>query len=306
MEALEAKGLGIFLYRKKFKLVLVYILVTAIFVGVSYLIPRTYKAPAIVSIDTQYFQLPLVRGFVSENQSDSEKKARREAILWRALNSQFIQDIGNRYGLLEENEDPFHLAQQQESLDRKFEVFSRNSTTFSLAFLGQDAKMSQQITEEMVEQVRKTLVHERKKRLKALKASLESRLKNLESGSGTFRLRTAKNAIDKLDAERRNLGEGDPRNRELDERANLLRSFSSSTEAKESDVYMDLDTKLQYVSVALSLENEDDPTYFTVIRQARFPSSPIKPKRLLFLIAGLVVSTFMCLVWALFGQAESA
>src|SRR3954465_12871540 len=61
--------------------------------------PKSYKIQAVIGVQTQYFQSPLVRDFVAAAWEGGWLRSQREALIRRALNHEFLLDLGKRHRL---------------------------------------------------------------------------------------------------------------------------------------------------------------------------------------------------------------
>ena len=293
------------------------------------IVPPTYKVSTTISIQTSYFQIPLVRDFLPETYQGPELKAQREGIILQALNFDFLEALHEKYGLIrqkpkkggEEGElEPVTTA-QLELLSKDFEVMGVGPTSFMISYMTHNSTQGYQILLDVIEHVRALLGRERQNKLLKVHAAVQSQLEALAFGSSSdmnsifaSRPDLVRSEIDRLQQEikalRKTYGEAHPKVTEIRGRlkelmkwqepssvtsqANFFRTRSRSfanakVDPSSEQLFQDLLKKYHYLDVVISLDQQSLDDYMVVLEEPFEPKSPIRPKLALFLIWGVIL-----------------
>src|SRR5437660_10411979 len=71
----------------------------ALFISAASLLPKKYKAHFVLTIYTKYFQSPLVGDFIPELSESSEIRSQRESLIRQVLTPDYLDSLGERYGI---------------------------------------------------------------------------------------------------------------------------------------------------------------------------------------------------------------
>ena len=117
-------------------------------------VPKSYKVQAVIGVQTKYFQSPLVRDFVAETWDGNELRSQREALIRRALNHEFLLDLGKRHHLFGAVKDDDVSTYDLDLLSKRFEVVPTGATTFLLSFFNGDPQEGYKIVQEAIAHIR--------------------------------------------------------------------------------------------------------------------------------------------------------
>ena len=178
-ESLDLSDLMVVIRRRKRMLISITACTALLFLLAAMVIPKKYKSTASITIYTKYFQNPLVKDFLPEIYDNTELKSQRETLIRKAFDSDFLNSLGEKYHIFKTSKvDPRHSIEEFE-LFKRIEVFSLESTTFSISFIGDDAAQTLQVMDEIVKRVTDTLADERKKTIVRLRDSIRKRIEDM-------------------------------------------------------------------------------------------------------------------------------
>ncbi len=318
------------LARQKF-LVLRTMLVTCALAGAAfYLLPKHYKVSTTIALQTEYFQLPLVSGFLPETNDPQELRAKREALIRTALNREFISRIGERYPVLKGNgQSP---QSELEQLNKKFEVIPNGPSSFIINFTANDPKVAYQVLQDFLARLQSIMTEERHIGLLNLHDAIREQLEIISFGkpgvgsSTIYALRPdlVRSRMESIQTEMENLrksySDKHPRisalQEELDqlmqwskpwaESTNRARASEAFTGAKISpesrELFDDLLKKYRYLEVVIFLDQHNNNHYLTYLSEPFIPESPVSPKLPLLALWGLAAGFLAGSALVLFKQ----
>ncbi len=292
-------------------------------------LPKKYKSTAVLNIHSSYFKSPLVSDLISEITDPSELSAQRQSLLRLALDDQFLDGLGEKYGLFKHSSESELQTVERELLLKRIEYFSLSATSFQISIGASDSYQAYNMTKEVLEQMTFTLIEERYQILVKARDAIQTQveflnraLKDSQSGNQTQYLQ---NELDKINGNinslRQKFTESHPDLLRLREKAKTLKSrmrgrpavaalehddFTGafaipSSKQPIQDIYNDLLKKLSHLNIVLQMENDrDNVSYLAVIEQPRLAASPYFPKKRVVLTVGLVVGLVLGLVQAVF------
>jgi capsular polysaccharide biosynthesis protein len=289
-------------------------------------LPKKYKSTAVLNIQSSYFQNPLVSDLLSEVSDPSELKAQRESLLAMALDDQFMDEIGEKYGFYKYPRDHRKRIIERELLGKRITFFSISPTAFQVSAVGRTPQETYLLAGDILAQMRKTFITERNKKLLKAREALTVHTRLLSN-----QLQSAASPVASLRAELRAL-EGQiqtissqytpnhPSVLKLKERANTIRVMLKKYGAAEDpapgeqvvnpaaqrpteDVYSDLVKKLNYLNVLIDME--EDPkniSYIGIVEHPKVPSRPFFPNKRIFALAGMGIGLVLALVFIAFRE----
>lgn len=313
------------LKRSIFIIILSVMLCVAIGLLTSSYLPQKYKSKAILSVQSSYFQHPLVNNLISEVQDPSEMSARRLAILRLALSDQFLDTLGHKYNLIVAPTSEADLLMQREALLKKIEYFSVSPSNFQISIVTNDPTSSFLATQEVLAQMSFTLIEKRYQSLMQAREAilnqaklLNSTLSDTASGPQRAGLVAQLAAMESnLSALRSRFTDSHPdvmkargQTRSLESRINNLKEkpsssdeytkvfLSPSSRATTQDIFDDLLKKLSHLNIVLGMEKDrENVSYLGIIEQPRVPSKAFFPNPVEFALfgalAGLMLSAML-------------
>lgn len=294
-------------------------------------VPKSYKAQAVIGVQTQYFQSPLVRDFVAETWDAGELRSQREALIRRALNHEFVLELGKRHHLFGSIKDDEITSYDIDLLAKRFEIVPTGSTSFLLSFFNSDPEAGYKILQEGIARIRANMATERHNTLLRLHDAIQDQLEVLSFGKqdgATPTIMASRPDLVKVEMERvrsqiavlrRNYSDKHPKITELNSKLVSLEKWLkqpslemssaptrsgvfSGAKVDESarELFEDLLKKYHYLEVAIYLDSQSQDTYLTILQEPFVPKSPIWPKRPIFLIwgvlAGFLIGALLALV----------
>jgi hypothetical protein len=286
-------------------------------------VPKNYKITTAITLQTGYFQLPLVRDFLPETYDSHELRAQRESLIKKTLNHEFLREIGTRYNLFEK-ESAEHSSYEVDEIGKKFDVIPSGSTSFLIGFFAEDPNLGYKVMIEFLDRLKKNMEETRKQKLVSLYTAIRDQLESLAFGKQTSQSGTSElslrpdlvsEEVERIRAQinvlQATYSNKHPKiallNRKLDQLSNLVTSvgegkghptvsqrFSSEkVDPASRDLFQDLLKKYSYLEVAMYLESQNKDTYISLLQEPFVPKSPIWPKRPLYLVWGVAVGLLL-------------
>ena len=288
----------------------------ALSLGSYFLLPKTYKVSAAISLQTQYFQLPLVSGFMPETNDPQELRAKREALMHLALNQKFLSVIATRYKLVK---DPTS-SEDIELLSKQFEMVPSGASTFSISFIAKDPNLAFQVLEDFLSHLKTVMTEERKTLLLNLHDAIQEQLESItvnkqgETASAILSTRPdlVQRQIDKIQNQivtlKKSFSEAHPKIAALKQKIVELSQYSSTqafsetsppnfspadlfsaaqVEPASKELFDDLIRKYRYLEVVIYMDQQNKDHYMSFINEPYIPRAPIFPRLPLLLTWGL-------------------
>jgi LPS O-antigen subunit length determinant protein (WzzB/FepE family) len=300
-------------------------------------VPKSYKVQAVIGVQTQYFQSPLVRDFVAETWDAGELRSQREALIRRALNHEFLLDLGKRHHLFGKLKDDEISSYDLDFLSKKFEVVPTGATSFLLGFFSKDPEEGYRIVQEAIAHIRSNMAEERHNTLLRLHDAIQDQLEVLSFGKqdgSTPTIMASRPDLVKVEMERvkaqisvlrRSYSDRHPKVAELNRKLESLQKWlkqptleMASTPARSGvfsgtkvddsakELFEDLLKKYHYLEVAIYLDAQSQDTYLTILQEPFVPKAPIWPKRPIFLIWGVLAGFLIGSIFALVSEVIQA
>lgn len=287
-------------------------------------LPKKYKSKAILSIQSGYFQHPLVRDLISEVQDPGELSAQRLALLRMALNDTFLDRLGEKYGYYQYPWNSRMRLLDREEFLKKIEYFAVSPSSFQISIISDDPNTAFDVTSEVLNQMTFTLIDQRYqtlmqareailKQAKLLnntlgsegglpnREALETELAKMEAGLAALRTRYTDShpEVVRMRGRSRALAEqirrtprasGSP---QVDDYTKVF--LSPASRASSQEIFNDLLRKLSHLNVVLEMERDrQNVSYLNVIEQPTVPTKPFFPDPIEFALygglLGLIVS----------------
>jgi hypothetical protein len=180
-----------------------------LFVAASFAMPKRFKCHFSLTIYAKYFQNPLIRDFIPEVSDTAEMKAQRESLIRQALTPDFLDKLGEQYGIYHPKrgqaallESVRHVAAPlkvlvlqagffrpakgaydipvaREALLARIQVLDLNNTTFNVSFIYSDPDVTLNVTREIYAQVVRTVLEAHLNNLVNIRDAIHARLESL-------------------------------------------------------------------------------------------------------------------------------
>ena len=280
-----------------------------------FVLPRNYKVSATISLQTQYFQLPLVSGFLTETVDPQELRSKREALLRLALNQQFLSHIASKYQLVKDPTSSYELEQ----LNKKFEIIPNSQSSFVINFNAKDANLAYQVLHEFITHLQDVMTQERHVLLLNLHDAIEEQLESIsvgrssENASSIYSIRPdlVQERMEKIQEEietlKNSYSEKHPRitalkdelaqlaqwNRPVTENAPLNPKGDVFSGIKVDDaskeLFDDLLKKYRYLEVVIYMDKQNKDHYLSYLNEPFIPNAPTWPKIPILLAWGVAL-----------------
>lgn len=286
-------------------------------------VTKKYKVQTAISIQTQYFQVPMIRDFMPETFDGGELRSQREALLRRSLNHKFLRELGKKHKLFRQVNDEQISTADLDELSKRFEIIPAGSTSFMIGFFSSSAEGGYLVIKDVIARIRENMTQERRNTLLHLHDAIEERLQSLsfgkQVGSPTAMLSARpdliKKEVERLEEEVRVLknsySEKHPKIADLNKKIEgfnkwlavhpEMSAISKTRTANFSgdkvdegskELFKELLKKYHYLEVAIYLDEQNNETFLSILQEPYVPKSPMWPKRSIFLIWS-VISGFL-------------
>ncbi|NLF24070.1 MAG: hypothetical protein GX589_00220 [Deltaproteobacteria bacterium] len=178
-QALDLQDILRIIHRNFWVIALTIALCTAL-AGISaYYLPKRFKAKGVISLQATYFQNPLVRDLISDIYDQSELNSQREALFKYALNNNFLDKLGDKYNLFEQDADEAGRDYEREKLRERIEIFSTSPGTFQVSVTSPGRISAFQMSREVLSQIVNTIIDQRTTLLTNLRSAMEGHLQSI-------------------------------------------------------------------------------------------------------------------------------
>jgi uncharacterized protein involved in exopolysaccharide biosynthesis len=270
-----------------------------------FVLPRNYKVSTTIALQTQYFQLPLISGFMPETVDPQELRSKREALMHLALNQKFLAELAEKYKLVKDSSNSYEI----EMLAKKFEI------------IPSDPQLAYTVLEDFLAHLRTVMTDERKTLLLNLHDAIQEQLETIsigkqgETASAILSSRPdlvqrqilkIQNQIETL---KNSYSERHPRITALKEQLNQLSQYNSKSSGPESapsmsaadvftgaqvdpaskELFDDLIRKYRYLEVVIYMDQQNKDQYVSFLNEPYVPRSPTFPKLPLLLTWGIAL-----------------
>lgn len=296
-------------------------------------LPKKYKAKAVLNIQSSYFRNPLVSDLISEVNDMNELNAQRQSLLRLALNDSFLDDLASRYKVYERPSDPRLQAIERELFLQRIEYFSLSATTFQVSITASDAYGAFGMTTEVLKQMTDTFVQERYKSLVRARDAIKAQVQTLGSALGGLGeknqsdelVREMENVAEQIRILRSKFTEGHPEVAALRQKERVMQDRMAHMNAKSSppqdetakqflnqsskqpvqDIFNDLLKKLSHLDIVLEMERDRDKvSYLSVIEQPTVPTRPSFPNQIQILIYAVCAAVFLSAVYVVYRELK--
>lgn len=288
-------------------------------IGAYFFLPKSYKISTQIALQTSYFQLPLVSGFMSESHEAQELKAKREALIHLALNQRFLTRLAEQYRLVKNPKNTHEI----EELSKKFEIIPNGSSAFIVNFTGQDPQVSYRVLQDFVAHLQEVMTDERKTLLLNLHEAIREQLESISISKPGDAQNTmyfsrpdlVQRRIEKIQKEieilKNSYSESHPRIATLKDQLAQLSQWKKpygeeSLNSPHADVFsgMQVDTnskelfddfikKYRYLEVVIYMDQQSKDKYVSFIKEPFVPKSATWPKLPILLVWGVALGFFL-------------
>jgi hypothetical protein len=331
-EVLTLQEILIVLKRRALLVVLTIVICLVSVLAVSKLIPKKYKAGALLNLQATYFEVPLLGDSIVGSRDSSEMHAQKEALIRLALSDTFIDGEGEKYHIYRSAPGTSARAFDRDYLRKNIDYFSSSTTTFQISAIGNSAENAYGLASDVLDQIITVLVNERQKNIMNYRDSLRKQLEAL----GVATTQTSEGQADikpevlkvELEKDKRQLQllesqyssnhpavlqmkgkvrtlerllEQAPKQGAIAPAPNALLTIDSTQKGRRTDFGEELLKKINYLDIALEIErNKKDLPYLEVLEHPSMPSTYFFPKDNAFVIGGLLLGFLLAALEVMF------
>ena len=284
-------------------------------VGSYFVLPRNYKVTTSIALQTQYFQLPLVSGFMPETSDPQEMRSKREALMHLALNQKFLAELADKYKLVKDPTSSYDI----ELLSKRFEIIPSGPSSFVVSFNAKDPNLAFQVLQDFLTHLKTVMTDERRTLLLNLHDAIQEQLESIsvgrqgETASAILSSRPdlVKRQMDKIQSQidtlKRSYSERHPRITALKDQLAQLAQYRSTPTTESAppslstadvftgaqvdpaskELFDDLIRKYRYLEVVIYMDQQNKDQYLSFLSEPYVPHSPTFPKLPLLLTWGI-------------------
>lgn len=300
--------------------------------GLAYkVVPKKFKITTSLSLQTQYFHVPMVSGFLPEVFDSQELKSQRESLIYRSLNHEFLSKLAWKYHFKDEAKKNSPESYRLSLWRKRFEVIPQGASAFLVGFIANDPEQGYLVMKDFIEHLRTIMERERRSNLLNLHDAIQDQLESLSIGKQTHglnpifssrpdlvqhRIEKVTNEIETLKSE---FSERHPRIAELKQQLHLLSRWVSphqgesapshgsdpfagiTVEPSSKELFDDLLKKFRYLEVVLYMDQKGKTPHLVQLSEPYVPESPTWPKLPILLTwgmaAGFLIGSLRILIW---------
>jgi hypothetical protein len=179
-----------------------------VFLSLSFVLPSRYKVHFVLTIDAKFFQNPLIGDFFPSIGGVSEMKAQGDSLLRQALTPEFLDSLGDKYGLyLLKNphaspslvqrwrtrlktllvryrlyqlpNENYALLAERQTLLSHIDIFSLSGTTYQVDFIDSNPDITFRVVQDIHAQMIQVLLEMRKRNLVNFHDAIQRQLASL-------------------------------------------------------------------------------------------------------------------------------
>jgi uncharacterized protein involved in exopolysaccharide biosynthesis len=303
----------------------------ALAVLLAFQLPKRFKSSAVLSIQGSYFQNPLINDLIAQVQDPAELQSQRISLLRMSLTPIFLDKLGERYGIFTTSSADSKRLLERELFQKTIEYYSMGPTTFQISAAADTPEKAQQISTEVLGQMQRTLIAERRENLLRTRDAVREHVRNLGDS-----LRQVDNpgSIERLSEELEKtevtlaglltkFSESHPDVIKLRSEEAAIRSRIQGISRKQGraratdgiggqfarqptqEVFNELLKKLNYLTVVLEMEGaNENVSYLGIVESPSLPIRPFFPDKRLFGAIGLGLGALAALLTIFFREVR--
>ena len=294
----------------------------AISIGLFFVLPKKFKVSTTIAMQTQYFQLPLVSTFLPETLDPQELRSKREALIRRALNLNFLAEISRKYKLLKSDDFKTNGNYELSVLAKRFEIIPNGSSGFMVNFTAKDPRIAYDVLNEFLAHLQELMTNDRRLTLLNLHDAIQEQLEALSVGNTSenanallvSRPDLVRRRVEKIQREIETLksaySEKHPRIAALNGQLRGLAQFDQGwndataiplrddifsgirVDPSSKELFDDLLKKYRFIDIVLYMDQQNKDHYLSYLQEPIIPRSATWPKLPILLVWG-VASGFL-------------
>lgn len=310
------------------------LLILAMCVGFSFsltvLMRKSYVSNFEINVYSKYFQNPLISGVIPDMYNLPEMRYVIDSMVKEAINDDFIDEIGRDYNIYSKNADERELALERQQLRNNFKHYPTGGLSYAISFTHSDPFVAKEISEKTLKLVKNHIISKRIKTIELVKEVMIKKL-NSYNASQKFVQQGADKALaskspdvlreelvklnNNIEAMGKQYSGSHPIIQNLMGRRRVVSDWLSEYDMSkvinetELPVAMSHDkavaehlsskfyTKYHDFSIALEIERKSLESYIGIIIRPQLPTSPVTPKKKLFVSLGFLLGLVIAFVY---------
>lgn len=168
--------------RNALKMFFITALSVATMIGVSQMIPKTYRAEFEINIYSKYFKNALISEVISGMNSGGEMTETVDSMIKEVINDELIDEIGKTFNIYSKGLTNYELSAERAELREKFELYSTGGQSYRVTFKNSDPQIAFNVASLVLNRIRNYFINSR---LETIEIAKKIILKRLESATVT-------------------------------------------------------------------------------------------------------------------------
>ncbi len=309
------------------KIIYICLITLGFSLSLSLLMTKKYVSTFEINVYSKYFQNPLISAVIPDLYNIPEMRFAIDSMVKEAISDDFIDEIGKEYKIYSDTNDEREIAKQRQNLRDSFTYFSTGGQSYSMSFSHSDPHVTKEIVEETMKVVKDHIITKRIRTIETVKEVMIRKLNSFNAsqkfvGQGTEKALASKSPevlreelvklTNSIEAMGKQYSKSHPIIQNLLSRKKVIDEWLSEYDLSKFSDSVDLPMAMNHdkvvteqlsskfyakyhdFNIALEIEKRSLQSYIGVIKRPQLPTSPMWPKKKLFLsigfILGLVIS----------------
>jgi capsular polysaccharide biosynthesis protein len=308
----------------KFSIIVIIAMTVGFSIQLTNIIEKKFKASFEINVYSKYFKNPLISEIIPGVYNIPEMRFTIDSMVKEAINDDFIDEVGNEYGIYKEVKTEKESAMQRQFLRDRFSYYSTGGQSYKVTFTYSDPVVAKEVAEKTLDVVRSNFIDSRIATIELVKSIMVKRLNAFNASQkmnakGTDKVLASK-SFDVLIAEQAQINsdiaalskhfqKGHPKLIKLKSRKRTIKGWlkefkgvdGRSTDHFDSSIAMSSNktisenltssfyTKYHDFNIALDIEKKSLATYIGLLQSPQLPTFPTWPKKRLFASIGLIL-----------------
>ncbi|MFT6631982.1 MAG: hypothetical protein ACJAS4_001944 [Bacteriovoracaceae bacterium] len=308
----------------KFSIIVIIAMSVGFSVQLTNLIEKKFKASFEINVYSKYFKNPLISEIIPGVYNIPEMRFTIDSMVKEAINDDFIDEVGNEYGIYKEVKTEKESAMQRQFLRDRFSYYSTGGQSYKVVFTYSDPIVAKEVAEKTLDVVRSNFIDSRIATIELVKQIMVKRLNAFNASQkmnakGTDKVLASK-SYDVLKAEQAQINsdiaalskhfqKGHPKLIKLRSRKRTIKGWleefkevdsqpkdhfdssiaMSSNKTISENLTSSFYTKYHDFNIALDIEKKSLATYIGLLESPQLPTFPTWPKKRLFASVGLIL-----------------
>ncbi len=315
----------------KFSILTIIIMSVAFSIEVTNLIEKKFKSSFEINVYSKYFKNPLISEIIPGVYNIPEMRFTIDSMVKEAINDEFIDEIGEEYGIYETAESAKSAAMQRQFLRDRFSYYSTGGQSYKVTFTYSDPLIAKEVAEKTLEVVKSNFIDSRiatielvkkimVKRLNAFNASQKITAKGADKALASKSFDVLKAELIKINGDiaalSKHFNSGHPKLLKLNTRKRTVKRWleefkgtdsqndefdstiaMSSNKSVSESLTSSFYTKYHDFNIALDIEKKSLQSYIGLLERPQLPTFPIWPKKKLFASVGLILGFVLAFIF---------